>query len=91
MYNRLLENNFFDIAFGNIQNLWNGILALDFAIPEQIFLALNLLTRFVGYVLPLRLYTPILTLILGYWFLMILSASTRFVFNLVKKLIPFFK
>lgn len=91
MYNRLLEDNFFNTAFGNIQNLWNGILALDFAIPEQIFLALNVLTRFVGYIMPLRLYTPIITLILGYWFLMILSSSTRFVFNLVKKLIPFFK
>lgn len=91
MYNRLLEENFFDSAFENIQNLSNGILALDFAIPEQIFLALNVLTRFVGYILPLRLYTPIITLILGYWVLMILSYSTRFVFNLVKKIVPFFK
>lgn len=91
MLNRLLQDNFFDSAFGKIQNLWNGILALDFAIPEQIFLELNLLTRFVSYILPLRLYTPIITLVLGYWFLMILSYSLRFVFNLVKKLIPFFK
>lgn len=91
MYNRLLDDNFFNSTFGNIQNLWNGILALDFAIPEQIFLALNVLTHYVGYFMPLHLYMPIITLILGYWFLMILSASTRFVFNILKKLIPFFK
>lgn len=91
MYNRLLDDNFFNSTFGNIQNLWNGILALDFAIPEQIFIALNFLTHYVGYFMPLHLYMPIITLILGYWFLMILSASTRFVFNIVKKLIPFFK
>lgn len=91
MYNRLLNSNFFDSSIENIQNLWSGILSLDFAIPEQIFLVLNILTHYVGYIMPLRLYTPIITLILGYWFLMILSYSIRFVFNLVKKLIPFLK
>lgn len=83
--------DFFSKAYDQIQNLFYGIHALDFAIPEQIFLALNVLTHYVGYFMPLRLYRPIIILILGYWFLMILSSSIRFTFSAVKSLIPFFK
>lgn len=87
----VIKMHFFTKSFEKIQELWEGILSLDFAIPEQIFLVLNILTHYVGYIMPLRLYTPIITLILGYWFLMILSHSIAFVSGLLRKFIRFSK
>lgn len=53
------------------QNFIEAIINLDFSIPTEIFYVLHSLTNFVGYIMPLRLYMPIITLILSYWFLMI--------------------
>lgn len=58
----------------DISHLWDlieQIKNLDFSIPSDIFNALYALTNFAGYILPLRLYSPILLLILSYWALMI--------------------
>lgn len=74
----------------NIEHIYEGIQGLSFQIPEQVFQAFDTLTRFVGYIMPLRLYTPIIVLILGYWLLLITSASMKFTFNIVKRLVSFF-
>lgn len=53
------------------QSFFDAIINLDFSIPTEIFYILHSLTNFVGYIMPLYLYMPIITLILSYWFLMI--------------------
>ena len=59
----------------------NSITTISFSIPEQVYQAFDVLTRVVGYIMPLRLYTPIISLILGYWFILIVGAFIKFVFN----------
>ena len=77
-------------AIDNISSIFEAIKALSFEIPEQVYQAFEVLTKVVGYIMPLRLYTPIITLILGYWLIMIMGAAVKFVFNLVKRLAAFF-
>ena len=60
----------------------NGAKGIPFAIPEQIFVAIDTLTRVVGYVMPLRLYMPIIILILSYWLVMILFSVLKATFNI---------
>lgn len=57
------------------EDIKNAIVSLDFTIPTEIFSALDILTHCLGYIMPLRLYSPIITLVLGYWFILILIKS----------------
>lgn len=59
--------NIFEDFRDNMQSIAESIHGLNFAIPEEIFIVLDTLTNVVGYFMPLRLYTPIITLILSYW------------------------
>lgn len=59
------------------QSLFDAISNLDFSIPIEVFLAFDSLTNFVGYIMPLRLYLPIILLILSYWFILIVSNAFR--------------
>lgn len=63
MKNINVIQNFLD----NIETVSNSIHGLNFVIPEEIFSVLDTLTNVIGYIMPLRLYTPIITLILSYW------------------------
>lgn len=56
---------------GKYEDIHADISSLDFSIPPEIFIAFDSLTEFAGYFMPLRLYLPIITLILAYWFIMI--------------------
>lgn len=58
--------------------LINAILNLTFLIPPEIFYGLDLLTKYVGYIMPLRLYIPIISLTLAYILYMIISKTFRF-------------
>lgn len=69
-----------------LDDISNAVQTLQFTIPDQVFQAFDTLTRVVGYIMPLRLYTPIITLILGYWFIMIAAAFAKFLINLLKLL-----
>lgn len=71
-------------------NLIESIKNLDIAIPHEIFTALSSLTNFVGYIMPLRLYLPILTLILSYWFLMIAINAGKGLLSFIGMLGSFF-
>lgn len=76
-------NNYKFLVSSSLDDLVQSITNLDFAIPPEIFSAVSSLTNFVGYIMPLYLYMPIITLILSYWFLMIAV-------NAGKSLISFF-
>ena len=69
--------------FTQQQNFFNAIINLDFAIPAEIFYVLHSLTNFVGYIMPLYLYMPIITLILSYWFLMISVTAGKAAFSFI--------
>lgn len=71
-----------------IENVLASIEALYFQIPDQIFIALDSLTNVVGYIMPLRLYTPIITFVIGYWFIMISVSALKAGFSVVKNFIP---
>lgn len=71
-------------------NLIDSVKNLDFAIPYEIFTALSSLTNFVGYIMPLRLYIPIITLILSYWFLMIAINAGKGLLSFIGMLGSFF-
>ena len=71
-------------------NLIESIKNLDIAIPHEIFTALSSLTNFVGYIMPLRLYLPIITLILSYWFLMIAINAGKGLLSFIGMLGSFF-
>lgn len=71
-------------------NLIESVKNLDFAIPYEIFTALSSLTNFVGYIMPLRLYLPIITLILSYWFLMIAINAGKGLLSFIGMLGSFF-
>ncbi len=71
-------------------NLIESVKNLDFAIPYEIFIALSSLTNFVGYIMPLRLYLPIITLILSYWFLMISINAGKGLLSFIGMLGSFF-
>lgn len=60
----------------------NSAQGIPFAIPEQIFVAIDSLTRVVGYIMPLRLYMPIIVLILGYWLILIMFNVLKATFNI---------
>ena len=68
----------------------NFITTLTFQIPEQVYQVFDTLTRYVGYIMPLRLYTPIIAVILGYWFILILGAFAKFSMNLILKIVTLF-
>ena len=68
-------------------NFTNSISTITFQIPEQVYQAFEVLTKFVGYIMPLRLYTPIITLVLGYWFILVFGASVKFLFNIFKRIL----
>ena len=72
------------------ENLFEAIANLDFVIPTEIFLAFDSLTNFVGYVMPLRLYFPIIALILSYWFILICAKSLSMVINSISGLASLF-
>lgn len=76
--------------FSKQQNFFDSIINLDFAIPAEIFAALSSLTNFVGYIMPLKLYMPIITLILSYWFLMISVTAGKAAFSFVGTMSSFF-
>lgn len=71
-------------------SLIESVKNLDFAIPYEIFTALSSLTNFVGYIMPLRLYLPIITLILSYWFLMIAINAGKGLLSFIGMLGSFF-
>ena len=66
-----------------LYNISNEQAALNFAIPDPIYQGLDILTNVVGYIMPLKLYMPIITLVLGYWLLMITAYFVRWSFNAV--------
>lgn len=72
------------------ENIFEAVANLDFVIPTEIFLAFDSLTNFVGYIMPLRLYLPIITLILSYWFILICAKSLSMVINSISGLASFF-
>lgn len=72
------------------RNLIDSIRLLDFEIPAEIFQVLSSLTNFVGYIMPLRLYMPIISLILGYWFLMIAINAGKGLLSFIGTLGGFF-
>lgn len=72
------------------ENIFEAIANLDFVIPTEIFLAFDSLTNFVGYIMPLRLYIPIITLILSYWFILICAKSLSMVINSISGLASLF-
>lgn len=74
---------------GQQQDIFNAIINLDFSIPTEIFLAFYSLTNFVGYFMPLRLYLPIITLILSYWFILIVSNAFRMGLNFISNVVSF--
>lgn len=76
--------------FSSIDRVTNGIASLTFEIPDQIFLVLQSLTKVVGYVMPLRLYTPIINLVLAYWLLMITIRFMNGASNLIGNIASFF-
>lgn len=71
------------------QNIFDAIVNLDFSIPTEIFLAFDSLTHFVGYFMPLRLYLPIITLILSYWFILIVSNALRMTLSFFGSIVSF--
>lgn len=75
--------------FTSQQNFFDAILNLDFSIPPEIFYVLHSLTNFVGYIMPLYLYMPIITLILSYWFLMISVTAGKACINMFGSLSSF--
>lgn len=75
--------------FSQLHSIADDVNALNFAIPEQIFVVMNSLTNVVGYIMPLRLYIPIITLVLGYWFVCIFAAAYRMSFSLLGGLSSF--
>lgn len=77
-------------SLGNISSIFDAVQGLSFQIPEQIYIAFDVLTRVVGYVMPLRLYTPIIALVLGYYLIMIIGAALKFTFNILKRIAAFF-
>ena len=79
-----------DDIISDINDVVNATSSLTFAIPEQVFQAFDTLTRYVGYIMPLRLYLPIIALVLGYWFLVIFGAATKLTFNLIKRVVAIF-
>lgn len=74
----------------NSQNIFQAASALDFTIPVEIFTSLDLLTNDIGYFLPLRLYSPIITLILGYWFILISAAGYRCITGFLSNIFTIF-
>ena len=89
--------NWFQDLFGgffygfrtNFDNIITSIQSLYFVIPDEIYLALDSLTHFLGYIMPLRLYMPIITLVLGYWFIMISVRALNGALSFVKGFLPF--
>lgn len=79
-----------DADFSYFNSLIESIQNLDLSIPSEIFLALSSLTNFVGYIMPLRLYIPIITLILSYWFLMIAINAGKGLLSFIGTLGTFF-
>lgn len=75
----------------NTQNIFTAVSSLDFSIPVEIFSALDLLTHCVGYIMPLRLYKPIITLILGYWFILICASGYRIMSGFLNNLFSVFR
>ena len=73
----------------NFDNIITSIQSLYFAIPEEIYIVLDTLTHYVGYILPLRLYMPIITLVLGYWFIMISVRALSGCLSFIKTFLPF--
>lgn len=69
MKNLNVIDNFLD----NMRSFADSLHGLNFTIPEEIFAVLDSLTNVVGYIMPLRLYTPIITLILSYWLICIVG------------------
>ncbi len=69
----------------NIKDFWHNVSneqsALFFEIPDPIYQGLDILTNVVGYIMPLKLYLPIITFVLGYWLLMITAYFVRFCYN----------
>lgn len=76
--------------FSSIVDIVEAIIALDFSIPSEIYLAISSLTNFVGYVMPLRLYSPIIYLILGYWLLLIMVKTFDACIGIAGKLFSLF-
>ncbi len=52
-----------------ITELVDSLRNITFSIPPEVFSGLSYLTRFVGYFFPLKLYLPIITLVLGMIFI----------------------
>lgn len=73
----------------NFDNIITSIQSLYFVIPDEIYLALDTLTHYVGYFIPLRLYMPIITLTLGYWFIMITVRALNGCLSFVTRFLPF--
>lgn len=69
--------------FNNFSDLLDQVKNLYFSIPSDLFNAIYGLTNFVGYILPLRLYTPIFVLIFNHWFLMIAINAGRSIFSFI--------
>lgn len=73
------------------QNIINSVSSLGFTIPTEIFSSLDILTHCVGYVMPLRLYSPIITLILSYWLTLIVASAFRGMTSFVGNMFSFIK
>ena len=78
------------VDLDDFYHLVNSIGNLDFDIPAEIFFALSSLTNFVGYIMPLRLYFPIIILILSYWFLMIAVNAGKAMLSFTTSIVTFF-
>lgn len=70
----------------NTSNWWSGIFSLDFSIPSEIYCVLDTITNFVGYIMPLYLYAPIITLIIAYWGFLIFKSFIAFCAILLGKI-----
>lgn len=81
-------DGFMSGMLSKIENLFASIEALYFQIPDQIFIALDSLTNVVGYIMPLRLYTPIITLVIGYWFILISTSALKAGISVVRNFVP---
>lgn len=57
-----MEGNFFQSAVDSLRSI-------SFDIPDEVFQGLLYLTKFVGYFFPLRLYLPIIMLVLSMVFI----------------------
>ena len=86
MKNIDVVQNFFD----NMESVANSIHGLDFVIPEEIFSVLDTLTNVIGYIMPLRLYTPIITLILSYWAICIVGHVYKGALSIFGSLVSLF-